>query len=104
MNKKVNGVDYLTYYVNDFLSSKQGQSLMKEIFTDTNSDIVKNIQKRVDAHNAALEQLKNPPKQEQALNNEEGVIPGYMSIPQNINPKKPTQDPQLPSGPQLGMM
>lgn len=82
--KKPSGMDHMTMYSNQFFATPEGQELINSIF-DKKSDIYKQIQRQVEVHNSIMDKLKNV-----ALGNEEGVVPGYMSMPR----QQPVQQPQ----------
>lgn len=92
------GHDYLTYYSNTFLSSKEGKEILNKVFKDDH-DLKKQITRQIEIHQSIMD--KQQPKQ-QALNNEQPLIPGdYVHIPQNINnrPQPATPVPIVPNSP-----
>ena len=61
-NKALSGQDYINYYGNHFLASKEGKEITSRIATD-HPDLQKTLDKVLDNHTKALGQMQGPPVQ-----------------------------------------
>jgi len=96
MSKKQSGMDHLTFYGNHFLASPQAQEIMDQLF-DKEDPFRKQLEKQINVHKQVMKQLEEGMKNV-ALGTNEGdqILPGYMRIPQNVNPPPQNAHPVFP--------